>query len=533
MSDHTQSRQPKRERVRVIKACLFDLDGTLINTTGDIATAVNETRAHLGLEALSDEVIGAAVGRGASALLKSTLPIQAYEERTEELRGVFMKAYRAHLCERTHPFEGVEEALNALASRGVKLALVTNKPDELTHPLLERLGWADRFTVIDARRPDEPAKPHPEPLLRVMRALNVAPHEVAFVGDTEVDAQAALAAGVDFFAVPYGRVSSEVYQGFYGPRARVMSWGDLLTELTPPVRRARRLIERLRLGASRVTSGLSGGLLDDEEARARLSELYKEHFLGAWDVLIVALSFYTLAVMGAQLIWPFSEHYLALFKLLDVVVCGFFLLDFTFRLALSSDRWGYLKWGWLDLLSSLPAIEAFRWGRTLRLIRLLRALHAMRALKRKLESRVQDSFALVIAFSFLTTALSAMGVLYLEAGIESANIKSAEDALWWAWVTITTVGYGDHYPVSMEGRLLAMFLMSTGVGLFSALTVQCTRYFLTEAAEEEDQQLKALHQEVQALRALILELEFKQVVDFRNEQVYKTSKSADIEKDQQ
>lgn len=550
---------------RVIKACLFDLDGTLIDTTADIATAVNITRASLGLEALSEAAVALGIGHGADALLRRCIP-EEHHPQLEALRETFIEAYRAHLLDHTHFYEGAEEALRSLKLRGVRLGVVTNKPSELTGPLLEHLGWIEGFDVVIGREHSKLAKPHPDPLFRAMSALEVSVEETLYVGDSEVDAQAALAAGLEFLVVPYGRAASDVHAGLYGPRARVVTWYDLRgdkvsggaaerpvtsvplaqsnqsaqrdqgsaepePQLVPealkpnsassldPVGGATSTLEgdepratprvtKLMLGIKTVTRSMTGGFEIDEALQKKLKEAYQEHFLGGWDLLIIALSIYTLIALILQQVLELSSHNVELLHLVDQVVCVFFLIDFVLRLSFNSDRVGYLKWGWLDLISSIPTLDSIRWGRTLRLIRLIRAMRAMRLLHKKLEHRLQDSFAMVLMSSFLMTTMSAIGVLYLERGAHNANITSASDALWWAWVTITTVGYGDFYPVTAQGRLLAMALMSAGVGLFSVFTVQCTRYFLDSASEEDSRELQELKAEVRALRELVLTLDF-------------------------
>jgi voltage-gated potassium channel len=256
---------------------------------------------------------------------------------------------------------------------------------------------------------------------------------------------------------------------------------------------------------------LSTDLQDSSPKRwGNLHRVSREDFLGMWDILILLLSFYTLITLGIQVLFELSDSYHRLLSHLDFVVCLIFLTDFFVRLYLAPKRLNYLKWGWIDLISSIPHLESFRWGRTLRLIRILRALRSMRYLHKKLESRFQDSFIFVIISSFILTTVSALAVLYLEGSLQESNIKSAEDALWWAWVTITTVGYGDFYPVTTEGRILASVLMSAGVGIFGVFTVQFTRYLVNssekdviEEVTEVRRSLAELHEELQSLRALI------------------------------
>jgi voltage-gated potassium channel len=126
-------------------------------------------------------------------------------------------------------------------------------------------------------------------------------------------------------------------------------------------------------------------------------------------------------------------------------------------------------------------LNIFRWGRVVRVIRILRILRGVRSTKFilsvLLESGVRGTFALIALISAVVVIFSSIAILHAEATPE-ANIKSAEDALWWSAVTITTVGYGDKFPVTTEGRIIATVLMVTGVGLFGTFTAGVASFFL-------------------------------------------------------
>jgi voltage-gated potassium channel len=102
---------------------------------------------------------------------------------------------------------------------------------------------------------------------------------------------------------------------------------------------------------------------------------------------------------------------------------------------------------------------------------------------------------------FLCVFLGATSVLYLEAEVDGSNIRSARDAIWWAMVTVTTVGYGDFTPVTNEGRLLAVTLMSAGIGLFGVFSVQCTQYLLKRWQDDEDDKLGEIQTELSRVKA--------------------------------
>jgi voltage-gated potassium channel len=197
----------------------------------------------------------------------------------------------------------------------------------------------------------------------------------------------------------------------------------------------------------------------------------------------------------------------------DTAVCGLFFIDFVITFARSSNRGRYLlTWGWLDLLSSIPAVDALRWGRAARIIRILRVLRGIKATKVLSEfilyRRAQSAFLAALLVSVLLIVFSASAVLQFETSPE-ANIRTPEDAVWWATVTITTVGYGDKFPLSSEGRLIAALLMTAGVGLFGTFSGFVAAWFLgsparqsaeLEAIRSLHQQVAELHEEVRHLR---------------------------------
>jgi len=147
-----------------------------------------------------------------------------------------------------------------------------------------------------------------------------------------------------------------------------------------------------------------------------------------------------------------------------------------------------MKWGWIDLISSIPNVDFLRAGRTLRLIRLLRILRAFRSTKHLVDyifkSKSQGAFTTVTILAVILIIFSSIAILQLEDDPNS-NIKTAEDALWWTYVTITTVGYGDKYPVTTGGRMLGAVLMTAGVGLFGTFTAYVSSWFLAAKPEEK------------------------------------------------
>ena len=211
------------------KAYLFDLDGTLIDSAGDIAIAVNEVRSEEGLPPLSLASVSAEIGHGAMALIKGCFPGED-SEGVKRIRERFVLAYQRTLCVETKPMVGAEECLRGLIDQGAKVALITNKPCFLGEPLLEQLGWAHLFEPCYFGDTFELKKPDPFPLKHALSSLGVKPSEALFVGDTEVDAEAANHAGVDLAIVSFGRAALSAAQGRWGQWARVIDLRSLVKD---------------------------------------------------------------------------------------------------------------------------------------------------------------------------------------------------------------------------------------------------------------------------------------------------------------
>jgi voltage-gated potassium channel len=192
----------------------------------------------------------------------------------------------------------------------------------------------------------------------------------------------------------------------------------------------------------------------------------------------------------------------------DTAFCLLFFIDFCLNLWRAEARGRYLlTWGWLDLLSSLPVLDAARWGRVARMTRIFRVLRAVRAAKLLgrvlIERRAQSGLLAAALVAILVMVASSVSVLPVETG-ESANIRTAEDAAWWSLTTMTTVGYGDRFPVTTEGRFVAAVLMCAGVGLFGTFSGLLAAWFVGhDDGPDRSAELAAALQEVAALKAAL------------------------------
>ncbi|MDR9826013.1 ion transporter [Vibrio sp. FNV 38] len=232
--------------------------------------------------------------------------------------------------------------------------------------------------------------------------------------------------------------------------------------------------------------------------------------IGPFQVFTLILSVYVLLALLFEHLFLPEQDVKDILRIADHFVCFFFLLDFFIRFYRSKSKWHFMKWGWIDLLSSIPMLDAFRYARLVRVIRVLRILRAIRSVKVLLtfvlRSRMQGTFSLVTAMSIILMIFGAVGILEFERGAADSNINNAMDALWWSFVTMTTVGYGDYYPVTNGGRVIATMLMISGVGLFGTFTGFVASWFVEEEANRESDQIIELKQQIGGLNAQLEEI---------------------------
>ncbi|MCX6270423.1 MAG: ion transporter [Bacteroidetes bacterium] len=211
--------------------------------------------------------------------------------------------------------------------------------------------------------------------------------------------------------------------------------------------------------------------------------------LGFLNLIIIFFSIYVLIALLIDTFFKLPSNIHDLLQIIDDGVCVLFIYEFFYRLFTAKNKLNFLKWGWIDLISSIPSFPFVRFGRLFRLVRLLRILRAFRSVrvlaKHIFRSRVQGTMSLVAILTCLIVIFSSISILIVEKD-PSCNIKSAEDAIWWSLVTVTTVGYGDKYPVTTEGRIIGAVLMFVGVGMFGTFTAYIASWFTTGALIENE-----------------------------------------------
>jgi phosphoglycolate phosphatase len=187
---------------------MIDLDGTLLDTAPDLATAANMMLKELGKAELPLETIQSYIGKGIEKLVKRSLTGDLDGEPDTDLlqraMPLYERSYEKTLYVDTRAYPGVREGLNALRAGGFRLACVTNKAEAFTLPLLRAAELLDYFDIVVSGDSLPKKKPDPMPLLHACERFEIEPHDMLLVGDSLNDAQAARAAGSHVFCVPYG-----------------------------------------------------------------------------------------------------------------------------------------------------------------------------------------------------------------------------------------------------------------------------------------------------------------------------------------
>jgi len=191
-----------------LRAVLFDLDGTLLDTAPDMVGALNALRREHSLAPLPYEAIRNVVSHGAARVVKAGFA-DADADTLLRLQQRFLEIYRGALSRETRLFPGMDAVLETLAGWKIKSGIVTNKPAWLTEPLLVELGLRARFACVVSGDTVAERKPHPLPLLHAAALAEVSPSECIYVGDAERDVQAAHGAAMPALVANYGYLRAD------------------------------------------------------------------------------------------------------------------------------------------------------------------------------------------------------------------------------------------------------------------------------------------------------------------------------------
>lgn len=228
------------------------------------------------------------------------------------------------------------------------------------------------------------------------------------------------------------------------------------------------------------------------------------------QIIMLVLSVYVVVALLIRELVPIHADTRQLLDETDTGICLYFLFDFFLRLYQAPNKVQFMRWGWIDLLSSIPAFDWFRLGQLVRIVQIFRMVRAFRSMREflayVLRNRANSTLSIMLLSSVLLMIFGAVSILYVER-VPDANIKTPSDALWWSFVTITTVGYGDRFPVTTLGRFIAAVLMIAGVGLFGTFTGYIANFFIEQEQEKEQDEIQVLIEEVRQLREKIEGLE--------------------------
>lgn len=208
-----------------------------------------------------------------------------------------------------------------------------------------------------------------------------------------------------------------------------------------------------------------------------------------YEIFIILVSILSVINLVVSWIPGLDADAIHVLEVINFFLTVIFLSDFLYRLFTASSKTHYFvrDWGWADLLASVPALRILRLFRIFKAYRLLHKYGAKNILAKLRKHRAESVLFIVIFCVMVVIESGAFLVLIAERGAPDANIQTASDAMWWVYVTITTVGYGDRYPVTNAGRLVGFMVMTMGVGLFGTLAGFIANKLLTpDLMEQKD-----------------------------------------------
>lgn len=191
------------------KLCVFDLDGTTVDTLQDLCLSVNYALKINELPAKSAEELCALVGHSTLYMCTNAIAPALREQYTKQVLDDYNRHYARHFCDHSRPYTGMKELMDHLHTKGIRTALVSNKPHRFTARMIDSIYPNDSFSMVLGMLPKFAKKPDPEPLMFVLNELGVKPEEALYVGDSEVDIEFAKNTGMPCISVTWGLRTKE------------------------------------------------------------------------------------------------------------------------------------------------------------------------------------------------------------------------------------------------------------------------------------------------------------------------------------
>lgn len=193
----------------MIKAVIFDLDGTLVDSLQDLCDSANYALEKFGFPIHEKEKYKYFVGDGIPKLIERVIPRESFtQEIHTKVLKTFMERYRSHYLDKTSPYEGIVQSLCKLKEKGIKTAVVSNKADEMAQRVVDKI-FSGEFSYVTGKREDYPLKPDPALTIKIMKDLGVEPEECVFLGDSGMDMATAKNAGCVAIGVLWGFRTAE------------------------------------------------------------------------------------------------------------------------------------------------------------------------------------------------------------------------------------------------------------------------------------------------------------------------------------
>ena len=232
----------------------------------------------------------------------------------------------------------------------------------------------------------------------------------------------------------------------------------------------------------------------------------------AYDLAIALIAILVAAGTTTRLFMPDEDELAQMLDKFDYAICVIFLLDFVRSLVTADRKVKYLfTWGLFDLVSAIPTVGPFRYLKIASVIRVIRVVRSLRILMQVVHrDRPAAAIGLLVLIGMSAFVGICIGVLHFERDAVGSTIKTGDDVVWWAIVTVSTVGYGDEYPVTENGRLLAACLMVVGIGAFATSTTALGVFFKRIqpsnflGGSQDRSSIESLHQRMERMEKLLI-----------------------------